>query len=509
MAPSLRATNLMQTLIDGPYSLVKIPTITFKESDISIDTLSVFDHVRPIGISPGYSKSGILIALAIADDQNCRIVEFNRDTAPRRLEGGGQGRGGSRQPIRHDTEGLRLLQDVVLCRQAGDLFAFDMGPLSMSLYCDTKLRVTNAVDIQSGISAVDRKPITAIVEVVGSSVPVMKENIKTVFRNPVYDQEDRNRATDLAMRAWVSQFLAGYENGAETFAKVPKVDTKKFSPQVLDIIAKIANDAHRLDQMKPTQTIHRVSVMTDNTTGENYVRSNTFKDRVRWDKEVRLSVDGSAGNYIVPGQIGGVTGKDAALSTIRSLSGKSIGSTLISIGRDDPTTAEAQRAATVLRILQGNTQLLDNSPWIKNIWFPDDDLNLFWPEEWSLPASPPYNSQSSNDSVKSPPSSPMVLQPLNPSQQEAVNTMYSPEDAHRITIIQGPPGTGKTSVIAAYVQLAIEDGSNGIWLVAQSNVAVKNIAEKLMKVGFLDWKLLVSRDFHFQWYVYILWDLFL
>jgi regulator of nonsense transcripts 1 len=40
-----------------------------------------------------------------------------------------------------------------------------------------------------------------------------------------------------------------------------------------------------------------------------------------------------------------------------------------------------------------------------------------------------------------------------------------------------------------------------VWLVAQSNVAVKNIAEKLDKVGFRDFKLLVSKDFHYDWYV--------
>jgi hypothetical protein len=42
-----------------------------------------------------------------------------------------------------------------------------------------------------------------------------------------------------------------------------------------------------------------------------------------------------------------------------------------------------------------------------------------------------------------------------------------------------------------------------MWLIAQSNVAVKNIAEKLAEVGFLNFKLLVSKDFHFDWYVVI------
>jgi len=43
---------------------------------------------------------------------------------------------------------------------------------------------------------------------------------------------------------------------------------------------------------------------------------------------------------------------------------------------------------------------------------------------------------------------------------------------------------------------------SAVWLVAQSNVAVKNIAEKLLKVKIAEgqWKLLVSSDFHNDWY---------
>jgi hypothetical protein len=55
-------------------------------------------------------------------------------------------------------------------------------------------------------------------------------------------------------------------------------------------------------------------------------------------------------------------------------------------------------------------------------------------------------------------------------------------------------------VIAAIVQSKIaEHRSNTIWIIAQSNVAVKNVAEKLADSGFLDFKLLVSKDFHFDW----------
>lgn len=49
--------------------------------------------------------------------------------------------------------------------------------------------------------------------------------------------------------------------------------------------------------------------------------------------------------------------------------------------------------------------------------------------------------------------------------------------------------------------MATAAGNGGIWLIAQSNVAVKNIALKLISIGFQNWRILVSRDFHDGWYV--------
>ena len=205
-----------------------------------------------------------------------------------------------------------------------------------------------------------------------------------------------------------------------------------------------------------------------------------------------MEVSGQRGTYSTSGVMGEVKGRSGSVNTDRHLGDKVIKS-VTSIGRDDPTTAEAQRAATVLRILQGSDKLLDESPWIQNIWFPPDDNGpLTWPEEWS---EKPKTLPKLTDQRTTPAST----LPLNPSQQKAVNYMISSKDDYRITLIQGPPGTGKTSVIAAFVQHALRLNKEGIWLIAQSNVAVKNIAEKLMSVGFENWRLLVSKDFHHGW----------
>jgi regulator of nonsense transcripts 1 len=79
--------------------------------------------------------------------------------------------------------------------------------------------------------------------------------------------------------------------------------------------------------------------------------------------------------------------------------------------------------------------------------------------------------------------------------------MLQQSNDERLTVIQGPPGTGKTTVIASFVQTALDGGLSGIWLIAQSNVAVKNIAEKLDDVGLTKWKLLVSKEFFEYWSV--------
>ncbi len=61
----------------------------------------------------------------------------------------------------------------------------------------------------------------------------------------------------------------------------------------------------------------------------------------------------------------------------------------------------------------------------------------------------------------------------------------------------GPPGTGKTTTIAAAAATWV-DRKVPCWMIAQSNVGVKNIAETLFKRG-VKFKLLVSKDFIFEW----------
>ena len=198
--------------------------------------------------------------------------------------------------------------------------------------------------------------------------------------------------------------------------------------------------------------------------------------------------DGSV-TLLIPVDVAHVHGRNARLDTEHNMEGRGITS-LTTIGRSAPSRAESDRSLALLRILQGSLSLLDNH-WVRAIWLPD---TVIWPESFTTSSS--FESESPAIEIAEHPNA-----PLNASQREALTHMLSLSLNDCITLIQGPPGTGKTTVIASYVDNAIRSGRNGIWLLAHSNVAVKNIAEKLAKFESLHFKLIVSQSFHFDWCV--------
>lgn len=272
--------RLAQTILDGPDPALNRPIVTITIQDIDIaasDLFLVFGHAGPLGISPGYSATGKLVSLAIADDKACRIIEFSQPK-----NGNKRADSNRKASLALNPEGRQMLQDRILCRTTGDIFAFDMGPLAMSLYCDLELRITNAVDIQSAFSAVDRKPLTGIKAALGDSVRIIEGNVTDVFLNPIYNIEDKNRITDLAQRAWVSQFLVGCGNGAAMFDKVKRIDTRKLDSTVSHLVFAIfmsCSTSHTLAPEDDRQGCQRCSspgpkeTITNNPPCQSVIRS--------------------------------------------------------------------------------------------------------------------------------------------------------------------------------------------------------------------------------------------
>ncbi|KIJ66999.1 hypothetical protein HYDPIDRAFT_85399 [Hydnomerulius pinastri MD-312] len=279
-------------------------------------------------------------------------------------------------------------------------------------------------------------------------------------------------------------------------SQVPPIDTVKLPDAILRFLAKSSKDSFQRDHLKPTEVTRAFATSYDHSKGQVRAQADRFQNKIRKSNNqvTRMHVSGSAGvgSFTVSAQVTSAMGGSALLEGDGNLADRHV-ATITLTGRADPTAAEVKRARIILLILQGRIISEGNSftPWTHKIFLsPGDDF--MWPAEWS---------QSATRKIRfNPDKNP---RPLNDSQQKAIKCMLDQSDAFRATIIQGPPGTGKTTVIASYVHTATACGQTGIWLIAQSNVAVKNIAEKLADFGLTNWKLLVSNNFFEFWHEHL------
>ncbi|KZV92622.1 P-loop containing nucleoside triphosphate hydrolase protein [Exidia glandulosa HHB12029] len=261
----------------------------------------------------------------------------------------------------------------------------------------------------------------------------------------------------------------------------PIVSTRGLANKILVVVSKIHRDSARLDSLKPTVQKNDVARDVTMRKGKLDVKLERYKTRLRVNDRQTLVIDSSDGNRL-KARVEKVEGK--AATVVLSGSGASRGSQLLSVttlGKEKPTGAEQSKELILLRILQGKTPIETNIVF-RAIW-----MAVPKPRRPIMPT--PLDA---------------VTSELNPSQHLAVLHAVAPLAAGSVDVqvVRGPPGTGKTTMIAAAVQ-ALRAAGQTVWLVAQSNVAVKNMAVKLAKVDFEDFRLLVSKDFHFDWHEHL------
>jgi regulator of nonsense transcripts 1 len=403
-----------QNFIDDDLPRMQVKKI--HEKDLSSDHVdgliasSPYPDAPSIGISPAYYPSGHLALLAIATPTKVLVYGVN----DKRSDAG--------DPPSPISDSRKLLEKV-LCHPNGKVFAFDFAELVLSLYTDLNVHVLNGIDIQSACSVKDRHPVTSIEFAVGDSVPIYKENIASAFQSMEFDLK---RVPDVAMRAWVSQYMPQLSGMEDRFEQAPKINTTAFTDHALSFLAKLTRDSQRLDHMKPVESKHSITARASNQKGQILVTQHRFQNRVMpGSNQVRVEVgDGSGGGYVLSGQAREVMGKSATVFAPGIIEGKMIAS-ITTIGREGPTRAEAQRRSTILTILQGSSELLTDNPWLQNIWFSSGSL-LTWPSEWSTPpASSPVSFEFNLD------------RHINDSQRRAIEHMLSQSDDSRITLIQG------------------------------------------------------------------------
>ncbi|KII84122.1 hypothetical protein PLICRDRAFT_32539 [Plicaturopsis crispa FD-325 SS-3] len=180
--------------------------------------------------------------------------------------------------------------------------------------------------------------------------------------------------------------------------------------------------------------------------------------------------------------IGQATSAEGKQTVIKLDAGRLSGAvdTVYMSGREEMTAAERAQDEFVLLVLRGE-RVIHRSPIVRWVWFPDEHAMKPKPQ------------------IEAPSASTPGMQNLNESQRLVVAAMTSPRPL--LVLTHGPPGTGKTTTISAAVKIW-EQSNKPVWIVAQSNVAVKNIAESLLKRD-VDFILMVSKEFYVEWHEHI------
>ncbi|KAA1467653.1 P-loop containing nucleoside triphosphate hydrolase protein [Dentipellis sp. KUC8613] len=301
-----------------------------------------------------------------------------------------------------------------------------------------------------------------------------------LFRDDKCNLDDPSQ---LAMRAWVVQTTA-LACDIHHMADLTRLDTRHMDKQLLAALSKLVRHAYRLEALKPLVAKNDVKSEYKMKKGELHVESTRFKTRLQRTRtqfiKVQTTHKGKDMSYV--GSANRVKGRTGLINLNRTVVGDNL--SITTIGKDPLTSAQKLRQEVVSLAFHGKTSL-KTLPFFSTIWSQATVSSVSAP----LPPLPPAPSICYSG-------------PLNGSQEMAVHSIVSP--AIRATKADGPPGSGKTTVIAAAVNsMSCADPERGIWLLAQSNVAVKNIAEKLAQTGFLKFRLIVSENFHFQWHEHL------
>ncbi|KAI0719276.1 P-loop containing nucleoside triphosphate hydrolase protein [Cerioporus squamosus] len=477
--PPAKERTIHQTLLADNHPHIHVKD-ELAESALTEDLFAEFFQGCPparfVGLAPIYTDRGNLTRLVMAVSTKVLIVQF---------AAAGKGK--------NAYIGREVLQSQVLCNPDVTLVAFDLGELALALYADQGIRLLNGVDIQSACGT-DRDHNAVIKFAVGDRATVYETNVSGVFQSSILDANSSSKrtTTPFALQAWVAQCLSGYDGMEERLREAKMINTQDMGELQLRTLAQLERGQQRLAALQATSKEHEYQAVGARKQTAR-VRAERFQTRFRRDTAQRLNVrdDATGQIFVVDGQVtaGAVHGRDTKIITNVNLEGRTI-TGIVTQGRDRPTLADRERSLTVLRALQGQHDIFNNI-FLQYIFNPESP-DFKWPETFPVLDTIPNI---------------VTARPLNDSQQCAVEAMLSHTDDSRLTIIRGPPGTGKTTVIAAFVCSAVAAGANGIWLVAQSNIAVKNIAEKLAAVNFTNWRLLVSDDFHYDWHAHIYQDL--
>lgn len=422
-----------------------------------------------IGLAPVYGPNVALTSFTLASNSHALVIRFSR--------------------VKHSVAGKsskpqKLLEDAVLLNDSYTKYAFLMDKLAFTLAHWYGVRVSSALSLLPPQPTDTFLPLHLESAVKGTSRTFPKGVLTELFS----DHEGKGTCQDdTVCQAWLAQHVGGSHTTESTLIAY---DSSSIDALHLEESSKLYCLALQLRHLKPDVVKNDINKDFKLGKGGLDLTSARFKTRITQPSpgqslEIKVSQGGQQFN--ISGRTKKVEGRGAKIAPSKVISSSASIIHVKTIGREAPTTAEGLRHRLFADVLKGGVTLLDKDRFVQTIFFPE--YLSPWP---SVTASQPRRVVLADRTI------------LNDSQAQAVEAIISLEARRRVVLIHGPPGTGKTTVIAAGAHSIVKsDLTATVWLVAHSNVAVKNIAEKLVQSNFLDFKIVVSKEFHFDWHEHL------
>ncbi|KAK0216388.1 P-loop containing nucleoside triphosphate hydrolase protein [Armillaria fumosa] len=352
------------------------------------------------------------------------------------------------------------------------LAGFHMPRLSIRIYCHLKHHV-QGIDLSTFLSKPPRNlsyPSTLLSKISSSKIDAFA--VDSLW-NDKLDESLGENIRKVCLRAWISALIIS--KNTSTAALIKPIETRWLKREVLECLGDLLSQANMLECAKPTEISNDFTEVIQDNSGQLQLYNSRFKTRVRNSPQLSVLLTTSDGNEF-KGSPTNAHGKRTNINVSGPFHGKVAGVKVF--GRERATNAEKARDMLLLRVLQGDCHIRQ-SKFVRMLWFPNKE------DKKKLVTS---NAQTPS----------ICAGKLNESQREVVSAMMSSQP---LVLVHGPPGTGKTSTISAAAEIW---GQSGLptWIIAHSNVAVKNIAEKLA-LDDVDFKIIVSKEFYVEWHEHL------
>jgi hypothetical protein len=268
-----------------PIHVISIDELTLAATPQTLaNFLSTAEHEDGvIGLAPVYGAKCVLTTLALSTLSQVMLVRFRSEKAKGKKK---------RKTNTHLTPAQALLRDNILCHPERHKYAFRMDRLSISLFLDLNLRITNGVDLLSASKSA-RRSIDAAMSALGGETTLHKANMIALFK---HEETTTTPVKDLALQAWAACRAGTLSSLTKSLSKIPRILTLALDAKVcilvihitytdvfskhLLFLAEALRDADRLEALKPTRVKNDVTGEFSVKQGKLSVSSSRFKTRI-------------------------------------------------------------------------------------------------------------------------------------------------------------------------------------------------------------------------------------